>query len=125
MYLAQKGHRVMVLAEEERLASDANPVHFVDSLRHAWEALDNFSYITKVKATRIAEGKVFYRSAAGGAEMSVQGDSVVIDAGRRPRHREALKFFGSADRFFTIGDCNAQGDVQTSIRNAFAAASQV
>jgi 2,4-dienoyl-CoA reductase-like NADH-dependent reductase (Old Yellow Enzyme family)/thioredoxin reductase len=125
MYLAQKGHRVMVLAEEERLATDANPVHFVDSLRHAWEALDTFSYITKVNATRISDGKVFYRNAAGGAEASVQADSVIIDAGRKPRNGEALKFFGSAERFFTIGDCTAEGDVQVSIRNAFAAASQV
>ena len=124
MYLAQNGHKVTVLTEEKSLATDANQVHFIDSLRSAWEALDTFSYITEVTATSISERKVFYKDATG-AEKSVQADSVVIYAGRKPRQDEALKFYGSADRFFTIGDCRAQGDVRIAIRNAFAAASQV
>jgi NADPH-dependent 2,4-dienoyl-CoA reductase/sulfur reductase-like enzyme len=124
MYLAQKGHKVTVLTEEKSLATDANQVHFIDSLRSAWEALHTFSYVTEVTATRISEGKVFYKDATG-AENSIQADSVVIYAGRKPRQDEALKFYGSAERFFAIGDCRAQGDVRICMRNAFAAASQI
>jgi 2,4-dienoyl-CoA reductase-like NADH-dependent reductase (Old Yellow Enzyme family)/thioredoxin reductase len=124
MYLAQKGHKVTVLTEEKSLATDANQVHFIDSLRSAWEALHTFSYVTEVTATRISEGKVYYKDATG-AEKSIQADSVVIYAGRKPRQDEALKFCGSAERFFAIGDCRAQGDVRICMRNAFAAASQI
>lgn len=124
IYLAQKGHKVTVLTEEKSLAVDANQVHFIDSLRNAWEALETFSYITQAAATRFSEGEVFYKDASG-AERSVQADSVVIYAGRKPRQDEAMKFYGSAGRFFTIGDCRAQGDVRIAIRNAFAVASRI
>ena len=35
------------------------------------------------------------------------------------------EFYGTADRFFLIGDCSEVGNVQRSIRTAFAAASQL
>jgi len=124
IYLAQKGHKVTVLAEEKSLATDANEIHFIGTLRDAYQSLDTFSFITEVTATRISEGKVFYRDATG-AEKSVRADSVVISVGRKPRQDEALKFYDSADRFFTIGDCLAEGDVRISIRSAFSVASQI
>jgi NADPH-dependent 2,4-dienoyl-CoA reductase/sulfur reductase-like enzyme len=53
------------------------------------------------------------------------GRSPLSLAGMRPLRDEALRFYGSAGRFFVIGDCDSLGDVQTSIRSAFAAASQL
>jgi NADPH-dependent 2,4-dienoyl-CoA reductase/sulfur reductase-like enzyme len=124
IYLAQKGHNVTVLTEERSLATDANEIHFIGTLRDAYQALDTFSYITEVTATRISEGKVFYKDATG-SEKSIQADNVVIYAGRKPRQDEALKFYDSADRFFTIGDCLVQSDVRVCMRNAFATASEI
>jgi 2,4-dienoyl-CoA reductase-like NADH-dependent reductase (Old Yellow Enzyme family)/thioredoxin reductase len=125
MYLAENGHKVTILTRQKELAYDATPIHYIDGFRDAWEKLENFSYITEVTTTGISEGKVTYVDAKGN-EKSIQTDSVVVSAGRRPRRDEALKFYGSVDRFFMIGDCNnAVGNVQKCIRSAFATASQL
>jgi hypothetical protein len=70
---------------------------------------------------------------ANGGEKSINADNVVIYAGRKPRQDEALQFYGSAERFFMIGDCSSEGDivklsdgcVRTGIFTAFGAASQI
>jgi 2,4-dienoyl-CoA reductase-like NADH-dependent reductase (Old Yellow Enzyme family)/thioredoxin reductase len=132
IYLAQNGHRVTVLTTEKTLAADANQIHYFGQLRTAWEALSNFSYIIEVTATAVLEGEVAYADAKGN-KKSIQADNVIIYAGRKPRHDEALKFYGAADRFFMIGDCgahgivqaHAQGNVRECTRTAFAAASQI
>jgi 2-enoate reductase len=134
MHLAEKGHRVTVLTPDASLAPDVSQYVSWDFIR-AYEALEaqgNFSYITEATATGISEGKVTYRDAKG-AEKTVQADSVVIYAGRKPRMEEAMKFSGSAKRFFIVGDCSAHGDVRThfeanlytSVRSGFAAASEI
>jgi 2,4-dienoyl-CoA reductase-like NADH-dependent reductase (Old Yellow Enzyme family)/thioredoxin reductase len=124
IYLAQNGHKVTVLAEERSLAADANQIHFIEQLREAWEAQENFSFITQARATAISKDKVTYVDAKG-AEKSIQADSVVIDAGRKPRQDDAIKFYGTAGQFFIIGDCRAEGRVAHAMRTAFAAASQI
>ena len=48
---------------------------------------------------------------AKGSEKSILADNVIIEAGRKPRQEEALKFHGSAKRFFIIGDCSNDGDI--------------
>jgi len=134
MHLAEKGHRVTVLARDKSLAPDVSQYVSWDFIR-AYEALEaqgNFSYVTEAQATGISDGKVTYRDAKD-AEKTIQADSVVIYAGRRPRMEEAMKFSGSARRFFIIGDCSAHGDVRTyfeanlytSVRSGFAAASEI
>ena len=62
---------------------------------------------------------------AEGKEKTINADSVVVSAGRRPRLDEALEFYGSANRFFLIGDCRAPGNVHKCMRTAFATASQL
>jgi NADPH-dependent 2,4-dienoyl-CoA reductase/sulfur reductase-like enzyme len=85
----------------------------------------NFSYVLDATATRISEGKVFYKDSTG-SEKSVQADSVVIYAGLRPRMDEAIEFSGSAGQVLLLGDCTGQaGTVQKTIRSAFFVASQV
>jgi 2,4-dienoyl-CoA reductase-like NADH-dependent reductase (Old Yellow Enzyme family)/thioredoxin reductase len=124
MYLAENGHKVTLLASGRDLAPDATPIHYKDMFRQAWESLKNFSFITGVTATGLSEGKVTYIDAKGN-ENSIQTDSIVIYAGRKPRQDEALKFYGTADRFFIIGDCRAEGNIRKSMRTAFAAASMI
>ena len=57
-----------------------------------------------------------YRDAAG-AEKTIECDDVVLAGGMNPCYDEALKFYGTADRFFMIGDCTEVGSVQTSHQN--------
>ncbi|MBN1627166.1 MAG: FAD-dependent oxidoreductase [Deltaproteobacteria bacterium] len=134
MHLAEKGHKITVLAEEGTLAPDVSQYVSWDFIR-AYESLEaqgNFSYITGAKATGISDMKVTYVVAGDGIK-SINADSVVIYAGRRPRQEEAMRFAGSAGRFFIIGDCSARGDVRrhfeanlyTSVRSGFAAASEI
>jgi len=77
------------------------------------------------RATGISTGKVTYVDGKGN-EQSIQADDIVVYAGLKPKKDEALKFYGSAKQFFTIGDCSEiGGNIQKSIRSAFFTASQV
>ena len=122
MYLAENGHKVTVLTRQKRLAYDATPIHYIEMFRDAWEALSTFSFITQATTTNITENNVTYTDAEGKTKH-IPADSVVVSAGLRPRQDEALKFYGSADRFFIIGDCRNVGNVQECMRTAFASAS--
>lgn len=102
-----------------------NQVHYPETIVQAYEDLKNFSIITKAIATDISRGKVTYIDAEG-SEKSIRTDSVVIYTGFKPRKDEALKFYGAAKQFFTIGDCSEQGgNIQKCMRSAFFTASQV
>jgi 2,4-dienoyl-CoA reductase-like NADH-dependent reductase (Old Yellow Enzyme family)/NADPH-dependent 2,4-dienoyl-CoA reductase/sulfur reductase-like enzyme len=124
MYLAENGHEVVVLTRQDRLAYDATPIHYVEMVRHAWQQLKSFSFITHATTTAIDKGRVAYRDAEG-IEKTIECDDIVLAGGMRPLYDEALKFHGTAGRFFMIGDCAAVGSVQTSVRTGFAAASQL
>lgn len=129
MYLAENGHNVTVMTTEKSLATDSNTIYLYSA---RWKPLKTFNYITEITTTRISEGKVTYKDAKG-SEKSIPADNVVIYAGRKPRMEEAMKFSGSAKRFFIIGDCCCegnvvkfvQGNVRKSICTAFAAASKL
>jgi thioredoxin reductase len=124
IYLADAGHKVTMLTSENQIMK-INRVHYPEQIVSTYKHLKNFSSLTGVTATRISEGKVTYRD-AGGSEKSLQADSVVVYSGLKARKDDALKFYGSAPRFFTIGDCGDEGgDVQRSVRSAFFAASQI
>jgi NADPH-dependent 2,4-dienoyl-CoA reductase/sulfur reductase-like enzyme len=134
MHLAEEGHMVTVLATETGLSEATKTIipfdskeFYLSSVR--WEPLgDAFSYITGITVKAASEGEVVYRDTKGD-EKSVRADSVIVSAGRRPRQEEAMKFAGSAKRFFIIGDCSLKGDVRKGIREsqrtAFAAASKL
>jgi len=122
IYLAENGHDVTILTRHKELAYDATPIHYIEMIREAWEALSNFHYLTEVTTNDIAKDKVNYIDAEGNQKF-IKTDSVVVSAGLRSRHDEALRFYGSADRFFIIGDCRAVGNVQECMRSAFATAS--
>jgi pyruvate/2-oxoglutarate dehydrogenase complex dihydrolipoamide dehydrogenase (E3) component len=120
LHLSQCGHRVTVLASGNRLVPQEGPhqgIHFGTT--------DTFSYILQAMATRISNGEVTYQDSKG-QEKSIPADSIVIFGGLRPRQDEAMKFFGTANGFFIIGDCTGNGgDVRKINRIAFAAASRI
>jgi 2,4-dienoyl-CoA reductase-like NADH-dependent reductase (Old Yellow Enzyme family)/thioredoxin reductase len=124
MYLAENGHKVTVLTNEKELATDSQRVHYRETLQMAYEALENFSFVTEATATGISDGKVTYKD-AGGNEKSIQADNVIVSAGRKPRKDDALKFYGVSEMFFMIGDCDSAGFLAAAGRSAYAAASQV
>jgi pyruvate/2-oxoglutarate dehydrogenase complex dihydrolipoamide dehydrogenase (E3) component len=124
IYLGQNGHNVTVLTNEKKLGHDSQPVHYFSTVQLMYEAMDNFKFFTEVTVKGISTGKVTYVDAKGN-ETSIQADSVVISAGRQPRRKEAQMFYGTASRFFAIGDCDSAGSVRSCTRTAFAAASQI
>lgn len=121
MHLAEKGHKVVVLTGSKELVGFEGAHQDVDTYLY----MENFSFLTEVLVTRVSERDVTYKDSKGN-EASVKADSVVIYAGFKPRRDEALTFSGSADRFFSIGDCRSVGGlVRACTRTAFAAASQI
>jgi NADPH-dependent 2,4-dienoyl-CoA reductase/sulfur reductase-like enzyme len=124
MYLAKAGHNVTVLTSEKELYRNMQ-VHYPEGVMWAYDLLRNFDYISEAIVKSISAGKVTYVDARGD-EKSLQGDSVVIYAGLRPRTDEALKFADTARQFIAAGDCTERGgNVQKTIRSAFFAASQI
>jgi len=124
IYLAKAGHNVTMLTSERDLGFVRRP-HYPETIELVYKQLNNFSIITQGTARRIAEGKVFYTD-ANGNEKSLPADSVVLYSGLRPKKDEALKFYGSAAQFSTVGDCSEKsGNIQKTQRSAFFAASEV
>jgi thioredoxin reductase len=104
----------------------------LESLYASLKAQGKFSYVTEVTVKSISKDKVTFADSSG-AEKSIAADSVVIYAGRKARQEEAMKFAGSAKRFFVVGDCKIpgiikghwDGNMATSIRSGFAAGSEI
>ena len=124
MNLAKKGREVTVLEMRPVLAMDTTMIHFRSMFEEAWNALPTFHGVTGARVTGITPEGVSYVD-ADGAEHTIPADSVVISAGMKSRREEALAFYGSADRFYLIGDCDRPATVQQAMRSAFATASQI
>lgn len=124
LYLAMNGHEVTVLTRQKVLAPEAAQVHYVEMLHNACKWEPNFSHITQATTLRIDPDGVVYRN-ADGAEQKLLCDDVILSGGVEPCMDEALKFYGSAERFYLIGDCDKTGSIQTCMRSAFATASQI
>jgi 2,4-dienoyl-CoA reductase-like NADH-dependent reductase (Old Yellow Enzyme family)/thioredoxin reductase len=124
IHLAEKGHKVTVLEMTDMLARDAVPIVYYSMFKEAWEKLENFKSILNARCNGIAGDGVTYLD-SDGREHKIKAGSVVLAAGMKPDHSKALKYFGSADRVFMIGDCNMVGDVQKAMRSAFSTASVI
>lgn len=124
MHLAENGRHVTVLEMRNKLAHDSTPLHYYSMFREAWERIDNFHYILQARCSRIESDQVTYVDAKGG-EHVVEAGAVVIAAGMKSKHDLALKFYGTGDVFFMIGDCNVVGDIQKTMRSAFSIASMM
>jgi 2,4-dienoyl-CoA reductase-like NADH-dependent reductase (Old Yellow Enzyme family)/thioredoxin reductase len=124
IHLAEKGHMVILLEMQDKLAPDTAPLHFYSMFMEACHKQQNFSYILNARCTGISMGKVGY-SDAEGAVHEIRAGSVVIAAGMKPRTEQAMKFSGAGNVFYMIGDCNKVGNVQKVIRSAFSIASTI
>jgi 2-enoate reductase len=124
MYLARAGHKTTILTSDNQLMDRGGP-HQGELIQEVYSKLEGFSYILGATATRIAEGKVFYKDASG-TEKSLAADSAVAYGGRKPKQDEALKYSGIATQFYIVGDCTGDcGNIQKATRNAFFQASLI
>ena len=124
LYIAKKGHDTTVVEMRDRLSADSTAIHYYSMFEEAWLAEPNFHGITGVKVARIEEGAVVYTDKEG-VEHSLPADSVVMCAGRVPREKEALAFYGSAPEFYMIGDCKKPASVQQLNRHAWSVANRI
>ncbi len=123
-YLSETGHEVTILSRKDILAYDATPVHYRETMVDIWRELPQLHQLKGVTTTHIGTNFVKYTDKSG-VEHTVECDDVVALGGMQPLQDEALRFFGSADQFFMIGDCEKVGSIRECNRTAFAAASQI
>jgi 2,4-dienoyl-CoA reductase-like NADH-dependent reductase (Old Yellow Enzyme family)/thioredoxin reductase len=124
LYLAERGHRVTILEMRGMLAADAAPVFYRSVLQDLCAKQSGLDTILNARCVGIYEDGVAYVG-ADGVERKVTADSVVLAVGTKSKTDDALKFYGSTGRFHMIGDCESSGNVQKSIRSAFAIASSI
>ncbi len=124
MHLADRGHRVILLEMQGKLAPDTAPLHYYNMLMEECNKQKNLSCILKAKCTEIGKEKVSYTDAVG-AKHEIKAGSVVIAAGMKPRTDQAMRLSGAGNIFYLIGDCNMVGNVQKAMRSAFSIASMI
>jgi len=124
MHLAEKGHKVILLEMQDKLAPETAPMHYYSMFMEACHKQKNLSYILKARCTKIDKDKVSYTDADGAAH-EIKAGSVVIAAGMRPRIDHAMAFSRAGNLFYIIGDCNKVGNVQKAMRSAFCIASMI
>ena len=124
MYLASAGHNVTMLTDEKELYPD-NRAHYSISVIETYKDLKNFNIITQGKVTGISSGKVSYLD-GNGEKKRIKTDNVVVFDGFKSKKDDAMRFYGSAKQYFTIGDCGEMGgNIQKCIRSAFFTATEL
>jgi 2,4-dienoyl-CoA reductase-like NADH-dependent reductase (Old Yellow Enzyme family)/thioredoxin reductase len=124
IHLAGKGHKVILLEMQDRLAPDTAPLHYYSMLMEACNKQKNLSYILNARCTEIGKDKVSYAD-ANGIMHEVKAGSVVVAAGMKPRIDQVMRLSGAGNIFYMIGDCNKAGNVQKVMRSAFGIASMI
>lgn len=123
LYLAQCGHQVTLVTRKKRIASDANPIHYVDSLRRTCQEEKNLTIHTLTDTVAISDGIVTCR--CGDETFTLDCDNVVAAGGMRALRQEAAEFSDTATEVHYIGDCLKPQNVAHAMRTAFAAANQI
>ena len=123
LYLAQAGHQVTVVTRKKRIASDANPIHYVDQFRAACYKHPNLTVLEETETVCVSPRQVAVRRA--GKREILCCDSVVAAGGMQPNRAQAAAFSNAAPVVFFIGDCAEAKNIAYCMRSAFAAASQI
>jgi NADPH-dependent 2,4-dienoyl-CoA reductase/sulfur reductase-like enzyme len=124
MLFASKGKHVTVIEMRGELAADSTLIHYRSMFREAWEKLPAFHAVLNARCGKISGDGVEFTDASGKTQL-VAVDSVVIAAGMKPRQNEALAFHGSCRQVFYVGDCVKPAPIESAMRTAYAAASQI
>lgn len=124
MYLSEKGHKVTVMTRQASLASDAAHAHYVNMLRDAYMALENFSFVTEARYTGIDATGLSYVDKEG-KEQKIEAGLVVLATGAVGKYEEAMSLYGAGAVTYFIGDCERVGDVHKAVSGGFATANQI
>jgi len=124
IFLAQKGVDATVLEMRDTLAADSPVQHYRSMMVKAWETQEHFSSVVNACCTGIDSDGVRYAD-KDGIEHKIECDTVVLSAGMKAMTDEALTFEKCANEFYIIGDCRQPGNIQTTIRSAYATASTI
>jgi len=152
LYLADNGHDVTVITRQGQLASDANQIHYIGSLKEYYNAKDNFTYAVNASTESVTDKSVTFTVRKppmpegmgmppgmmlppmpmgkpgpydADGQYTIECDSVVVCGGVAPEQEAALAYAGCARQFFIVGDCDSPGRVYQCTRAAYAAASQI
>ncbi len=124
LHLAKHGHEVKLLEMGPILSPESVPVHFRSIFEKAFNQQPGFSYELNAKVTCISDDGVTYLD-ADGAEQHIPAQTVVLAAGMKSKHDEAMAFMDGTVRTHVIGDCNQVGCVQTAMRAAYAVGNNI
>ena len=121
LYLALNGHDVTILSRQDRIAHDAQPVHFREVFEQKWKSMNNFKAVTKARTTAIGKNSVTYTDAEGKSQ-TIAADDVVACGGLDSYQEGALEFAAMTDYFRIVGDCKRIKDVRSAMKSAYTAA---
>jgi 2,4-dienoyl-CoA reductase-like NADH-dependent reductase (Old Yellow Enzyme family)/thioredoxin reductase len=136
MYLAQMGKDVTLLTRQEEIGHDCSKLHYVtmswvkphgDGTGHLapdWEKYENLTGITQVTTKQVDGNTVTYQDKEG-KEHTITADNVLICGGVTNQVEEALRYAGTANLFYVIGDANGMGNIQKCMRDAYSKALQI
>ncbi len=137
MHLCELGREVTVTTRQFEVAHDASHLHAItmaivtydpidkhEIIKCAWEKYDNFHSVVNATTTSVTPKSVTYNDLEG-REMTIEADTVIICGGMNSCSDEALKFFGSAPKFFMSGDCEKVANLQNGNRSAMGKVYQI
>ncbi len=137
MHLCECGHEVTVMTRQFEIAHDASHLHAItmaivtydpddyhEIIKCAWEKYPDFHSIVHANTTDVTPTSVTYTD-EDGQSHTLEADSVVICGGMKARRDEALKFYGTAPRFFITGDCEKVSNIQVGNRSAMGKVAQI
>jgi len=124
IFLARAGHNVTIVEMRNMLAADAPPIFYRSVIQDICAKQERLNIVLNAKCTKIESDGVTIAKTDGSqpAEQKILAGSIVLSAGMKSKLDDALKFYGSAQIFELIGDCETAGNVQKAVRSAFAAA---
>lgn len=124
MFLAERGHVVNVYEMTRQIAKEAMRPHYFEILEKALKKFENLHIHTESKVLSLKEGKMLIETPLGHDDFSLP-ETIVIAAGYLPKSDEALSFYGVADEFFMLGDCNGESSLMGAMRSGYAAATRI
>lgn len=121
IHLAQQKCLVTLVEMRAEIAMDASPSYKRELLRN----LDIYGVDVRCHLRCTSIGNHVLCEDISGKEVAIAADTIVLAAGMKGCAEDAARFFGTASRTFTVGDCNSAGSVQSAVRSAYGAASQI
>ncbi len=118
LHLAQQGKDVTIVEMLDDVASDSNAMYRKALML---ELQKSVMMLTGLTCHEIADEGVIALN-KNGERITVQGDTVVIAVGYRPRTDVADTLYGTAPEVMVIGDCVRPGKVLHAIRTGYDAA---